>query len=281
MLSFYFRNIPDRETAGFYADACGFRVKRETGRRTTHGMRAESMWQSAVDTLVMALGRRDEIGDAIRCISADEGCNLARTPFIKAASLPRQIQGYPPLPASPATTWRTERAATARPPPATRATGTERRRSSLAQIAISHISRTHLGYVRGHLARRGSGVVRVGSNGPPDVIIGAGGLTSPPPPSSVPAFSSPGETRFSLTGCPPRPDSRRRLGLSAPRFPPEIYDIAENHFRETAPARDVLPMTRIASESPRLLLRTCRYSKVYSSYFPSLPSPSPRPVTTV
>lgn len=70
------------------------RVKRETGRRTTHGMRAESMWQSAVDTLVMALGRRDEIGDAIRCISADEGCNLARTPFIKAASLPRQIQGY-------------------------------------------------------------------------------------------------------------------------------------------------------------------------------------------
>lgn len=69
-------------------------VNRETGRRTTHGVCAESMWQSAVDTLVMALGRRDEIGDAIRCISADEGCNLARTPFIKAASLPRRIQGY-------------------------------------------------------------------------------------------------------------------------------------------------------------------------------------------
>jgi len=70
---------------------CACYMKRETGRYVTHGVRVESMWQSAVDTLVMVLGRRDEIGDAIRCICADEGCNLARTPFIKAASLPRQI----------------------------------------------------------------------------------------------------------------------------------------------------------------------------------------------
>lgn len=91
---FHLRNTSGRETGGLRVCVCVLYVKRETGRHTTHGARAESMWQSAVDTLVMALGRRDEIGDAIRCISADEGCNLARTPFIKAASLPRQIQGY-------------------------------------------------------------------------------------------------------------------------------------------------------------------------------------------
>lgn len=71
------------------------REERNGSPRNTHGVAlAKNMWQSAVDTLVMALGRRDEIGDAIRCISADEGCNLTQTPFIKVASLPWQIQGY-------------------------------------------------------------------------------------------------------------------------------------------------------------------------------------------
>jgi len=89
-------NTSGKKTGRLRAHICvhanAWHVRRERNRSPhTYG---EQEWQSAVDTLVMALGRRDEIGDAIRCISADEGCNLARTPFIKAASLPRRIQGY-------------------------------------------------------------------------------------------------------------------------------------------------------------------------------------------
>lgn len=87
----FLKILPEEETR---LDTCISRAKRETGRHAIHTALAKNMWQSAVDTLVMALGRRDEIGDAIRCISADEGCNLAQTPFIKVASLPWQIQGY-------------------------------------------------------------------------------------------------------------------------------------------------------------------------------------------
>lgn len=91
-----------------YICVCIVWKKRERGERngSSHGARREHVAKCGRH-FGNGAGRRDEIGDAIRCISADEGCNLARTPFIKAASATADTRL--PLPASAATTSREQR----------------------------------------------------------------------------------------------------------------------------------------------------------------------------
>ena len=112
--------------------------------------------------------------------------------------------------------------------------------------------------------------VRVGSNGPPDVITGAGGSTSPPPPppSSVPASSpSPSATRFSVAELAAlgdlAPAASWLIGLTA------LRDI---RYRGKSFSRDSTDERCIACDPDRLrtychaFLQTCRYSEVYSSF---------------
>lgn len=74
---------------------CIARKKRERGERngSSHGARRESMWQSAVDTLVMALGGVTRLA-MLSGVSPLMKVVTSRGPHLLKPRLPRRIQGY-------------------------------------------------------------------------------------------------------------------------------------------------------------------------------------------
>lgn len=78
-----------------YVYVCVLRGKREKEERETgrHTAREESMWQSAVDTLVMALGGVTRLA-MLSGVSPLMKVVTSRGPHLLKPRLPRRIQGY-------------------------------------------------------------------------------------------------------------------------------------------------------------------------------------------